>query len=65
MIACALTLVFLVLHPFAWQMALHMADRGTLSLRGINIAFTIFWSIERGIFAGLMLLAVYSGRTRS
>src|ERR1019366_6442581 len=64
-VACALTLMPLVLHPFAWQVARHTFEGTALTARSINVAFAVFWSIERGIFASLMLLAVYSGRPRS
>jgi hypothetical protein len=63
-VACGLTLLLLVLHPFAWQVARHTFEGTALTARSINVAFAVFWSIERGIFASLMLLAVYSGRTR-
>src|ERR1035437_7989347 len=64
LLACGVTLLSLVLHPFAWQIARRVFEGTALTARGINIAFAVFWSLERGLFASLMLLAVYSGRPR-
>ena len=65
LLACALTLLLLVVHPFAWQIARRVFEGTAVSARGVNIGFAVFWSLERGLFASLMLLAVYSGRSRS
>jgi len=65
LVACGLTLLLLVLHPFAWQMARRVFEGTAVTARGINIAFAVFWAVERGLFASLMLLAVYSGRSRA
>src|SRR5437868_5521376 len=55
LLACALTLFLLILHPFAWQIARRVFQGTALTARGVNIMFAVFWSVERGLFAGLML----------
>ena len=64
-IAFALMLVFLLAHPVAWQVVRHSFESDPQTVRNINIAFAIFWSIERAIVGALLLLAVYSGRKRA
>ena len=65
LLACALELLLLVVHPFAWQIARRVFEGTVVSARGVNIGVAVFWSMERGLFASLMLLAIYSGRSRS
>jgi hypothetical protein len=63
-LACGLTLLLLLLHPFAWQVARRMFDGDPRMARRINVAFAFFWSMVRAISTGLLVAAAYAGRGR-
>ena|ERR1051326_5275130 len=54
-LAFAVTLVFLLAHPVAWQIARHSFERDPQTVRNINVAFALFWSVERAIVGTLLL----------
>jgi hypothetical protein len=58
-VACGVTLFLLALHPIAWEIATRISRSSA-----INVLFGVLWSIERAIFAILLLLAVYLGRAQ-
>lgn len=63
-LACGLSLVLLILYPVAWQVVRHVAEGDPQTVRRINIAFAVFWSVVRSISTILLVVAVYVGRER-
>ena len=61
-LACGLSLVLLILYPVAWQVVRHTAEGDPQTVRKINIAFTVSWSVVRSISTILLIVAVYIGR---
>jgi hypothetical protein len=61
-LACGISFVLLIAYPFAWQVARHVAEGDPGSVRRVNIAFAVFWSVVRSVSTILLVLAVYLGR---
>jgi F0F1-type ATP synthase assembly protein I len=61
-LACGFTLMLLFMYPFAWAIVL---AHGAQTVPGISTAFSVGWSIARGITLILLVVAVYAGRKQS
>jgi hypothetical protein len=58
-LACSLSLALLFLYPFAWA---YVLAHGYQTVPGISFTFRFAWSIFRGIFLILLVVAIYAGR---
>jgi hypothetical protein len=61
-LACVFTMVLLFMYPFSW--AIVLANRYQ-NIPGINTAFSVGWSVARGIATVLFVIAVYAGRKQA
>jgi hypothetical protein len=61
-LACVFTVVLLFMYPFSWAIVL---ANGFQKIPGINTAFSVGWSIARGIATVLFVIAAYAGRKRA
>ena len=61
-LACVFTLMLLFMYPFSWAIVL---ANGYQKIPGINTAFSVCWSVARGIATVVFVIAVYSGRKQA
>jgi hypothetical protein len=61
-LACVFTLILLFMYPFSWAFVL---ANGYQNTPGISTAFSVGWSVARGIATVVFVIAVYSGRKQA
>jgi len=61
-LACAFTLILLVLYPFAYKAVVRLLAGDSQTVSTINAAFGTAWAVVGAISTTLLVLAVYTGR---
>jgi hypothetical protein len=62
-LACASSVVLLVLFPFAYEFLAGLAPRNTRS--DLNFVVRLAWSVFRAAYLVLLIIAVYAGRNHT
>jgi len=62
LVACVFTLALLFFYPFSWACVLAAGDQ---NVPGINMAFSIGWSVARAIATILLVIAAYIERRQA